>query len=297
MFLNSFNHFRAITILIIVAGHSYSIAGLNINSFSEKVIENLITGGTSLFVFISGFLFHHVFCQRFQYKAFIKIKVKNVLIPYLILGSFPVVILVMKISAKYNGYFLPTGTGLLAEYIIPTLKYYSTGRFLTAYWYIPFIMILFLLSPFHLKYINYKKSSQLILIGIFSLISTLMHRPLFNINVFQSVLYFMPVYLIGITCSMNRIALYQKLTGKEYYLLLFVVLLSILQVWSGKNGNYHKNLFAYGGFDIMFFQKIVLCLFFMIWLNRFESYSNKIINTLARQASQYSSYILFSFAI
>jgi surface polysaccharide O-acyltransferase-like enzyme len=201
----------------------------------------------------------------------------------------------LKISAKYNGYFLPTGTGLLAEYIIPTLKYYSTGRFLTAYWYIPFIMILFLLSPFHLIYIKYKKSSQLILIGIFSLISTLMHRPLFNINIFQSVLYFMPVYLIGITCSMNRIALYQKLTGKDYYLLLFAVLLSILQVWSGKNGNYHKNLFAFRGFDIMFFQKIVLCLFFMIWLNRFESYSNKIINTLA--STSFTVFFLHPFFI
>jgi peptidoglycan/LPS O-acetylase OafA/YrhL len=59
MFLNSFNYFRAIAILLIVAGHSYEIAGINIYNlnFFEKLAVNLISGGTTLFVFISGFLF------------------------------------------------------------------------------------------------------------------------------------------------------------------------------------------------------------------------------------------------
>jgi peptidoglycan/LPS O-acetylase OafA/YrhL len=61
MHLNSFNHFRAIAITFIVAGHCFGLTGMAITSMMEKTIANLLLGGTSLFVFISGFLFHHIF--------------------------------------------------------------------------------------------------------------------------------------------------------------------------------------------------------------------------------------------
>jgi len=43
--------------------------------------------GTALFVFISGFLFHHIFYSRFNYRAFISRKIKDVLVPYLVLST------------------------------------------------------------------------------------------------------------------------------------------------------------------------------------------------------------------
>jgi peptidoglycan/LPS O-acetylase OafA/YrhL len=55
MRLNYFDYFRAIAIIIIVAGHSFSL--WVIDTLPEKVLANIITGGTSLFVFISGFFF------------------------------------------------------------------------------------------------------------------------------------------------------------------------------------------------------------------------------------------------
>ena len=61
MKLNSFSHFRAVSIVFIVAGHALFTMGMQIDLFVERFFSNLIMGGTGLFVFISGFLFHHVF--------------------------------------------------------------------------------------------------------------------------------------------------------------------------------------------------------------------------------------------
>ncbi|MGS0727939.1 acyltransferase family protein, partial [Shewanella sp. 0m-11] len=60
-FLNSINHFRGIAIIFIVMAHCYRPAGWQIETFADKAWFNLMMNGTVFFVFISGFLFHHVF--------------------------------------------------------------------------------------------------------------------------------------------------------------------------------------------------------------------------------------------
>jgi surface polysaccharide O-acyltransferase-like enzyme len=282
MYINSFNHFRAISILLIIAGHClYAPLGLEFNNIFEKTVMNLVTGGTYLFVFISGLLFHHVFFQKYRFKKFFTKKLTNVFIPYLILGLVPIAWYILSGSESYGGYFLPTGTGIVEEYIVPALKYYVSGRFLLAYWYIPLIMIIFLASPLHVLYARLNLHLQLLIIFAFSTIAIFIHRPIDNINLFQSVVYFTPLYLIGITASINNIDIYRYLAGKELYLLFVVVSLAFLQTFSGVESNYHKSAFKYGGIDLMFFQKIALCFFFMVWLHRFETYSNGKIQIIA----------------
>jgi peptidoglycan/LPS O-acetylase OafA/YrhL len=84
MYLKSFDYFRGLAILFIVAGHSCVYWAME--SLYEKVFANLITGGTTFFVFISGFFFHHVFYPKFQYQLFMAKKVKYVLLPYTLLS-------------------------------------------------------------------------------------------------------------------------------------------------------------------------------------------------------------------
>ncbi|MBV1869784.1 MAG: acyltransferase [Gammaproteobacteria bacterium] len=295
MQINSFNHFRAIAILFIIAGHSFGIVGMEFNTLLAVTIKNIIAGGTSLFVFISGLLFHHVFYKKYHFKTFFLKKCKNVLVPYLILGFMPTVLFVLMKKAEFDGYFLPSGTGIINEYLVPALKYYMTGRFLTAYWYIPFIIVTFALSPLHVKYIEASLSFQLLLIFSFTIAAILAHRPVDNINTFQSVLYFTPVYLIGITVSIHKEMIYENLKGKEIYLLGIVVLMAAVQASLGFEGNYHKRLFEYGGVDLMFFQKIVLCFFFMIWLRRFESLNNRAIHSLA--ATSFTAFFMHPFIL
>lgn len=281
MYLNSFNHFRAIAIVLIVAGHSYSIAGLICSSFLERTIVNITMGGTSLFVFISGFLFHHIFYKKYQYKKFVTDKFKNILIPYLVLGVIPVFFCVYRKSDMFNGFFLPQGVGLLHEYLLPAIKYVWTGGFLTAYWYVPFILMTFAFSPLHFWFIKSGKSIQLGITLLLCAFSLLLQRPIENLYVMQSVIYFTPIYLIGILCSIHKEIIYDVLKGKELMLFAIVIFLAALEAYTGVIGNYHKSAFDYGGLDLMFMQKISMCLFFMVFFHRFESANNSVLHMLA----------------
>ncbi len=281
MFLNSFNHFRAIAIAFIVAAHCYDVAGVTFNTLGEYIVRNLTAGGTALFVFISGFMFHHVFYNKFDFQRFIVGKIKNILIPYTVLSVLPISLYIYLHKPLFDGYFLPQGVGLINEYIIPALKYYWTGRFMTAYWYIPYIMLTFLLSPLHVLFIKLNVKKQIMITVMLLVGATLLHRPIENVHVVQSVLYFTPVYLLGILCSINRDHIYTRLSGKEGYLFVIVIALAVIQAVMGDYGNYHKNAFDYGGFDILIFQKTILCIFFMVWLKRFEDLNLKYAQLLA----------------
>jgi len=98
MYLNSFNIFRAIAILIIVAGHCFDITGMSSDSLTNATAMNLIQGGTALFVFISGYLFYYVFYRKYEFKHFIRKKVNNVLTPYLLLGFIPLLLYISRKS-------------------------------------------------------------------------------------------------------------------------------------------------------------------------------------------------------
>ena len=280
MFLVSLNYFRAIAIVLIVAGHCYNLVGIHAETLIEKTLINILTGGTSLFVFISGFLFHHIFYSRYKYMKFMKGKVKNVLVPYFLL-SIPIIYWYILKNDGWLPYFMPQGTGILDEVIIPTLKYYWTGAAMTAYWYIPFIMVTFALSPLHILFIRQKTTVQVIGTMCLVVIAIFLQRPLHNYLVLQSVLYFMPVYLIGIFSSIHREKIYQLLERKELILLVMVIILAGVQAYFVSNEGYHKAPFEYGGIDIMFLQKIILSFFFLIFLHRFEGTQSKILDIIA----------------
>ena len=281
MFMNSINHFRAIAIIIIVIGHVYGMKTIDNPNLLEAVFINMSFGGTSLFVFISGFLFFIVFYNKYEFKKFISSKAANLIIPYTLLSVIPIIYIFTRDPALWHDFFLPKGDGIISEYITPTVLYYLTGGFLVAYWYIPFIFFMFVLSPVHVAFIRLNKKTQVILILCLLTLSLLIHRPVGNINIFHSTLYYFPVYLFGIWCAAHRTAIYGFFKGKDWLLLLIAVFMATIQAFSGDVGNYHKAIFVYNGLDIMLLQKLTLCLFFMVWLHRYEDYSHPLINIIA----------------
>lgn len=284
MFLHAFNYFRGIAILFIVAGHCYWMSGWSSHSFPEKVIANLVNGGTALFVFISGFMFHHIFYTQFNYRRFLLKKAGNVLLPYLILSTLAFLLFVVYLGRPpFPQYFqFDPAAGPWQEYLRPALQYLWTGRILPAYWYIPFIMITFLLSPLHARVIGLPSGRQLALLLGLLLLAMLVQRPIDNMSVLQSVVYFTPVYILGILCSIHRQEIHARLTGHVWWLLLAAVMLAALQVLvHDKTGNYHKPPLQYAGLDFMMLQKICLCLFFMVYLQRFEHARLPVLQLLA----------------
>lgn len=285
MYLNFINYFRAIAIIIIVSSHCFFISDYNYTSIFGALIYNLTVGGTSFFVFISGFLFHYIFYKNFDYRKFITKKLKVVLSPYLVMSFLPVVFYVFFDDNIWK-YFLPTGDSFLELYIIPFIKYYLTGFRIVAYWYIPFAMIIFLMSPIFIYFLETQLKYQIVIISFLLLVSTLIFRPVYGsgYSVLQSVTYFLPVYLVGMVSSQEKDFIYSKLKKKELHLFLAGILLAGIPLFFGQEGLIRKPPFIYKGFDLMIIQKIVLSIFFMVWLPKFENYKNKIIDLISQNS-------------
>jgi len=282
MRLNSIHYFRGIAILFIVAGHCTSLSEGHIDTLFEKFIVNLTHGGSTFFIFISGFLFHHIFYRNFDYRNFMIKKTKNVLFPYIILSIIPIFYYVfINKSGPYPDFFFSSNKGIFFEYVRPVSFYFLTGGTFYPYWYIPFIMVIFALSPIFISFIHLTTYSKILIMSVMLLFSTIIHRPIGNLFVIQSVVYYTPVYLFGIVASIYKEKIYKYLERKEIYLLLIAFLFALSQVAFYKNFlNLHKNPFDITVIDIMILQKCILCLFFMVWLHRFEdrqfTYLNKV---------------------
>ena len=269
MRLIAFDYFRAIAILSIVAGHCISYK--SITSFDERVIANLIQGGSPLFVFISGFFFHHIFYRQFAYSQFMLKKVRNVLLPYLFLSSLA---LIYYLS---SGVSLPdakelgiTSLSHWQDYLTMFGLYLWTGRTSFAYWYIPFIMLIFLMSPLFISYIRQGVKTRITIFIIALVVAMIVHRPAGNLSPWHAVLYFLPMYLLGILVSMHRDFVQSYMANKTIVLAAGVIFLAILQalIYPGF-GNLHKlHAFTFDGLDILILQKIVLCFFFLSLLQK-----------------------------
>lgn len=274
MFLNSINHFRAIAIVLIVAYHAHGIADFTHETLLGMTFHNMLAGGTHFFVFISGFLFHHVFYRRYQWRTFLAAKAKYLLLPYTLLSLLPFAYLVVSRDWAGEGmeFFSPTGPGFLGTYIIPYFKYYLTGYRIQGYWYIPFAMLLFAMSPLYMKFARLNLRRQLLIVLPLLVVSLFLHRPMWGTPLasIHSLVYFSPVFCLGILGSKYRRHLYIILKGWEWLLLVVVIALAFGQALMGDMGSYGKPAFQYGGIDLMLLQKVLFCFLLLVWLRRYE---------------------------
>lgn len=274
MRIASFDYMRGVAILIIVAGHCYD--SWQIDSFGERVLADLISGGTSLFVFISGFFFHYIFYQRFNYVDFMKKKIQLVFMPYLFLstlGLFALYQLKFPLPVQELLHLGPlTGFG---DFLWAFELYILTGKTTIAYWYIPFIMIVFALSPLFIFYIRLDAKTRIQLFFTLLIVSLIIHRPMDNLSPMHSVLYFLPIYLLGIICSIHRIQIIEYIHNKTFALGLLTLFFALFQAGFYLDyGSMHKvSIFSYNGFDISLLQKVCLCLFLFSFLHRYEHQS------------------------
>ena len=275
-----FDNFRAIAIAIIVLGHCYM--GWDKAHYYEKVISNSITGGTTLFVFISGFFLHHIFYRRnIGYVDFIIKKFVAVGLPYLFLSSF---FMILYFFVKHD---VPTHSSLEGSPIWEVvMTNFVTGRTLTAYWYIPFALLIFALTPIFYSFIKTKVEIQIILTAsLFILSSTVFWRPIAGMNPFHSMLYFTPFYLLGIIFSLNFLRIIDILI--KYKALLFLIWVGCLVVMNSlaQVGNLSKDLsMSFEGIDLMVIQKIILIFLLIAVLYDSFDYKIKLLDFLAKNS-------------
>lgn len=283
-YLQSIENYRGFAIICIVAVHCFHY-GMNTDSGAWLAFQNFFYGSTALFVFISGYMFHHVFYSRKRKVIdFYTSKFKAVIIPYLVLGTLATSLLYVTGTGFYESnvqidprmFFDSEDTTLLT-----TLKYILTGRMLTAYWYIPFAFLLFLMAPLHVKFVELNGKYQAIILTILCTLSVFVHRSYENTNPFQMLVYFTPLYLLGCSFSKYRDVLLLNAKVKMAALVFVVILLCIYEASIGHRGNYIKDMLVFGGIDTMFIQKVcmVVALFYLFEVYQFK---NRMLSLLAK---------------
>tara|TARA_R110002167_G_scaffold10108_1_gene46549 strand:- start:4685 stop:5716 length:1032 start_codon:yes stop_codon:yes gene_type:complete len=287
---------RAIAILLIVGAHCHSISDINGDNFIHRLLMNITAGGTTVFVFLSGFLYHHIFYLKGRTKIFLKKRAQRLLVPYLILSIIPIAYRMYAQPDFWSIYIDSEKTGVFNDYIYPIFLFLISGDHLVAYWYISFAMVLFLCYPLHTMFIKANHKTQVfIFVASFS-ISLIVQRPYpLSLLFIQSLIYLTPAYLFGIYCSVYKERIYSLFRAKEYLFLFPFLLILLVQTYLGIEGNNAKALFSYEGIDSMLPQKIFLSLFLMVWLHRFESFENKYITLLAN--TSFAIYFLHGYVL
>ncbi|MGI2259937.1 acyltransferase family protein [Shewanella sp. GXUN23E] len=244
-----FVYMRAIAILWIVAGHSIYNSGEGF----PLALENVLRGGTALFVFISGYFYHRIFYPRMVYKEFMVTKIRNVLVPFLWVSLVGLIMLATQWSLMYDRSLTEVAKGV----------YYTVrnGYVLYPHWYIPFILAVFAISPVFSAYIRLSAGVRWLILVIMCLVSVFIHRPIGNINVLHSLVYFTPFYLMGILYSQHEAELRRYATPLLVLAVLGTVLSLYMQTYVDVHvGNYHKAALTLSGVDWQFVQKFSLCI-------------------------------------
>lgn len=228
--LNYIHIFRALAIIIIVAGHCFQ----SVHPVFGSLLHVLLQDGTVLFVFIAGFLFQYL-SDNFSYKPYLKKKFFNVVAPYLITS-------VLGIAAVL---FLPkTDPFAGINKIVQVFMFLTTGYVHNLpTWYIPMTCIFFLFASILLKMrdkIIFQKYSLLFFLLPF-LITFSCLMPRHDVNwfvtegmsawekyggymektLFNTILFF-PAYILGMYFASARENI-AKLYEKRYWLLGFFV--------------------------------------------------------------------------
>ena len=291
-YLNNITYFRGIAIVFIVFGHctSFGITRFHENTtFLAKIIKLIVPGGTIFFVFISGYLFHHIYNKNFKLKTFLLKKMKNVLIPFYFFCSIDIIYYLTRL------FFAIVSQSKKTEFFLNKINSYSYfetfflghAEIPMGLWYVPFIMVIFSLSKFYMKFVLINYKTQLLIISSLMLIAAIIHRaPDASIkSIFQNILYFTPVYLLGIFVSLNSNMFYTRLRRKAIYLLLFALAIAFLQA---KIGGLIKmndlSTIDFRNFDFMIIQKSILSIFFMTYLMKFEYKKISLFNLLAKNS-------------
>lgn len=140
--LNYINVFRGLAILLILAGHTMQMG--EDGSLTRAISREIWAGGTVLFVFIAGFLFEYL-SHKFEYKNYLSKKWTNVILPYII-TAIPGIILCFTLPQAYGNPFSQYNPFVQIGVFLTTGRVHNVPA-----WFIPMIVIFFLLSALLLK--------------------------------------------------------------------------------------------------------------------------------------------------
>ena len=183
------HHLRAFAIVCIMVNHLWCHAGL------FETAKAFLVGSTFYFLFISGYLCQYLELRRpTETKTYYRKKWTNVICPYLVWSLFTIA--VVRFAGLHHVGVLPLGMARWDN--IPHILLFGWAQ--ATYWYIPFVCILFLVSPWLWR----RKTSKLAWLFLisFSFAVCLPFRPSSHFDgnpvmAFFQYVYFVWSYLLG----------------------------------------------------------------------------------------------------
>jgi probable poly-beta-1,6-N-acetyl-D-glucosamine export protein len=267
MYLRYVHSFRAVAILIIVAGHAVVTLTWPQISPTRDFLLDLLDNGTVLFVFVAGFLFHHL-AGRYEYRDYLKKKLLNVIIPY-VLVSLPAVLYTVRFTDAETRY--PELAGTADAYQVGWMLIKGGATFNYPLWFIPMITLLYLAAPVLIQFVHHPRLYAVLVVLI--PLSMLAHRAN-ELDTFSIALYFLPAYITGMWASHHRRRLEPFLD--RFWLGLTIAFLAAVAlnfVLATHHGNYYGAVIfsqEHGLIDWMFAQKLLLCFALLALLRRLD---------------------------
>lgn len=292
-YLEEINFFRGFAIFCIVWGHLGILfsqhSGANFSTgwgVLSSIQGVLVVGNSSIFVFISGFLFFFVFYKRgFDYQKFFKGKILKVFIPWLL------------ITTLFLAYRVSRDHGSLWD---SNFVYYG-NYFYWSFWYVPFIMVAFLLSPLHVKFIELKTKTQILIIITNIILSMGLGRH--NANPILSFLFWNTFYLVGIFTAIH----YQRFLASDTLIKQCLCCICFLFIGFLISNPQYVYFSDYRPYDVQWFRKIELLVigkillalvgtYFFIWFkDNAWRWCKKVLSVLATYS--FSIFFLHQFII
>lgn len=282
-FLPYIHNFRGIAILYIVAFHCLSSFDWGENILQKRICNSLVVYGTVLFVFIAGFLFQHLNANNnFNYKTYLKKKTAYVILPYII-ASIPAIL--DKLYLPPTNYPWMPSFVEESNWLVQVGFMLLTGKHFGPFWFIPMVTLIYLLSPV-LLFLDQTRWFYRFVFPLIFMAGFFLYRFGHNSAVFESFLYFLPIYIFGMWASFNRELILSK--GNELLIplvLIYVAItsLEIIDVLAiGKTYSYDDTLkqnaylFNFGKFKVS-----ALCIVFMLLLYRLKHIKAPVLKTLA----------------
>ncbi|MBL6448900.1 acyltransferase [Fulvivirga sp. 29W222] len=285
-YLNYIHLFRGFAILVIVGIHCRISFRWSENSLFKDIFITLLDNGTVLFVFIAGFLFQYL-QSKFEYFSYLKRKAKYVILPYII-ASTPAIIL--DLYSDIPPVWMPESIVDQSK-IIHALYMLATGKHLGPFWFIPMIVIFYLISPLLLK-MDRPFFYKFIFPAVFTA-GLFTYRFGFFSNTIDSFIHYLPVYIYGMGAARYRKELinlkssWAVLLGAIYCVIALLEVINIIDIPKLSSFEYSRTA-PYFAFN---FSKLKVSLLCIILLRGFYVLNRD--NVILKALGDYSFGIYF----
>ena len=272
--------FRAVAILFIVLGHCVRLFDWAPVPRVELFLLDLLENGTVLFVFIAGYLFEYL-SDRYEYRSYLTTKLRNVIVPYLIIS----------VPALVHDVLLNDPVAIWPQ-LAGTSWPYQVGWFLLKggaglnfpMWFIPMIALYYLAAPLFMQFV--RRPALYWLLPVLVVVSLLIHRPAHDrLDTLHQAAYYFSAYVAGMAISHFRDRI-EPLLQRFWLPLAFLTSAIIVAQWrwSPFHGNYQAIApfsMEHGLVDWIFLQKMIMCLALVGFMRRWYVQRIKLVDLVA----------------